>query len=207
MRIIPPEKVAAIVEFYPHASTKELAEKLGLRVSTVYQKANKLGLKKSKEYQDKLNEINAAQLAQRGDKHRFKLGSLPFNKGQKMSESTREKCSPTMFKKGQMPKNTKPLGYERINKEGYIEIKTETGFKTKQRIIWEERFGAVPAGHIVTFADGDNRNFAPENIIVMSRADNALRNSRYSPEYKEALALIKQIDSIVKQSKNAKKHT
>ena len=45
-----------------------------------------------------------------GRNGRFEKGSIPANKGKKMSADAYKKCAPTMFYKGQPPTNHKPVG-------------------------------------------------------------------------------------------------
>lgn len=56
---------------------------------------------------------------------RFQKGMIPANKGKKgfMSPEQYEKCKATMFKKGQVPQNHKPVGSERIYRYGYVLVK------------------------------------------------------------------------------------
>lgn len=112
----------------------------------------------------------------------FKRGHDSFNKGKKMSAELYEKCAPTMFKKGQLPKNTR-------EGDGAISIRHDNrGVPVKHirvslgkwvylsRYNYEKYIGPIPHGHIVTHKDGDTMNCEPENLALMSRADNARRN-------------------------------
>jgi len=49
--------------------------------------------------------------------------------------------------------------------------KTETQFMPKQRWIYEQHFGPIPPGYVVSFKDGDRENFSPDNMILISRAE------------------------------------
>lgn len=84
----------------------------------------------------------------------------------------------TEFKKGHMPHNYKPVGTERISKDGYLEIKVEDPkkWKGKHILIWESAHGSIPKNHVVIFADGDKRNFNLENLILITQAQNAVMN-------------------------------
>ncbi len=106
---------------------------------------------------------------------RFIKGQKSWNKGVKGYMGP----NATSFKKGNRPKNWKPLGTERITKDGYIEIKVAernpyTGFPTRYRlkhqVLWESVNGPIPAGKIVIFLDGDKSNCAFENLVCISRA-------------------------------------
>lgn len=111
---------------------------------------------------------------------RFKKGHIPANKG--THPPTRGRMAETQFKRGHLPHNTKPIGYERTRKDGYIEVKvkmrksspnTNDNFKLKHRLVWEKEYGPIPEGHMVIFLDGDNRNFELSNLALISFAEHA----------------------------------
>lgn len=119
----------------------------------------------------------------------FKKGHEAFNKGMKwddyMSEEAQEMARSTTFKPGNMPHNHKEMYHERVNTDGYTEIKIREkypgeygnkNFVLKHRLIWEQHNGPVPEGCIVTFRDGNKRNFDPDNLILISRSQNAVLN-------------------------------
>jgi hypothetical protein len=112
---------------------------------------------------------------------RFRPGNVPFNKGQKGY------CVPGSekgwFKPGNMPFGTLPLGSERINIDGYVEVKyaeksgpPKNRWKRKHVLIWEKMNGPAPKGHVIIFADGNRRNFNPENLVLVSRKELAVLN-------------------------------
>lgn len=109
---------------------------------------------------------------------RFEKGHIPANKG--THPKTVGRMAETQFKKGGLPHNTKPIGYERITKDGYIEVKiamrpgdTKDGhnFVGKHRLIWEAVNGPVPRGHKLIFLDGDRKNCDIENIALVTNAE------------------------------------
>ena len=53
----------------------------------------------------------------------FKKGMIPHNKGKKMSKELYEKCRGTMFEKGNIPADTREVGEEYRDRDGYIYIK------------------------------------------------------------------------------------
>jgi hypothetical protein len=65
-----------------------------------------------------------------------------------------------------------PVGSERVNSEGYVDIKIADTSKWKQKhlIVWEEHNGKVPRGQRVIFGDGDKLNCQIENLILVSMA-------------------------------------
>jgi len=101
----------------------------------------------------------------------FPKGNIPWNKGKHYQAGGR--CAETQFKPGNMPHNHRPVGSERISKDGYIEVKVAEPktWKGKHVVIWEQEHGPRPKGHKVIFADGNRRNFDPENLILVSSAE------------------------------------
>lgn len=112
----------------------------------------------------------------------FKKGHNSFNKGKKwdeyMSEQGQINSRKTTFRKGNMPTNHRPVGSERLNIYGYIEIKVAepNKWKLKHKVIYEKEFGDIPKSHIVTFADGNTTNFELDNLVLISRSENLLAN-------------------------------
>jgi hypothetical protein len=119
----------------------------------------------------------------------FQKGNAPWNDGTKGKGLTG--ANKGSFKKGSVPANRKPIGTERIGKDGFIEIKVAernpyTGFPTRYKHkhihIYEQKNGPVPEGMVVAFKDSDRRNFDPDNFMLISRAE-LLRLNKYG--YKE----------------------
>ena len=111
----------------------------------------------------------------------FEKGIRPWNTG------TVGVCKPNSgsFQKGQTPKNFKAAGYERVNVEGYIEIKVdepnpytpaETRYRYKHVRIWEEAYGEVPEGHVLRFKDGNKLNTDLANIELVTQNENLQLN-------------------------------
>lgn len=106
----------------------------------------------------------------------FKKGQIPFNKGKKMTPEQYEKCKATMFKKGNIPANHKSIGSERYNSRDGILIKVQDGqlkknWMPKSRYIHEQAYGKIPKGYKVIFADGNNKNFDLDNLVLVSDAE------------------------------------
>lgn len=109
---------------------------------------------------------------------RFRPGRVPMNKGVKMSPEVYAKCAATMFKKGNVPGNHKPVGSERVTVDGYIEVKVAEPRKwaLKHRVVWEKAHGPIPRSHIVTFMDGNQLNCELDNLVLISRAVHGILN-------------------------------
>jgi hypothetical protein len=118
---------------------------------------------------------------QTGRTGQFPKGLTPWNKGMKGLSFPGMKA--TQFKKGNKPANWRPLGSERVSKDGYIEVKVADGrlnknWKAKHILLWEEQNGPVPPGHVIVFGDGNKRNFDLGNLLLVSRAQLARINQR-----------------------------
>lgn len=118
----------------------------------------------------------------------FEKGDEPANKGkswdeQGLPEEVRERMRTTCFKPGSIPSNHRPVGSERIGKDGYVWTKVRDTFdpsgygdwrdlwKPKHRAVWERENGPLPEGMIVVFVDGDIHNFDPDNLMAMTKAN------------------------------------
>lgn len=112
----------------------------------------------------------------------FKKGHVPANKGKKVSEAVYKKCAPTMFKKGHLPKNWRPIGSERINIDGYIEVKVADPnvWMLKHRVIYEEATGEkLTSKDVIVFLDGNSQNVQFENLAKITNADLARLNQMH----------------------------
>ena len=108
---------------------------------------------------------------------RFEKGQTPANKGKKMPWNANSAA--TQFKKGVRrgvaARLYKPVGTERLSKEGYLERKIHDGMPLQSRwravhlIRWEERNGPIPAGHCLKCL-GDRSDTDPSNWELIDRA-------------------------------------
>ena len=119
----------------------------------------------------------------------FQKGHVPRNKGKKMSAEQYEKACHTMFKKGNVPGNRVPIGTEKEKADGYVWVKVQDGqlnrnWKLKHVVIWEKEHCPLPIGKVVTFLDGNVRNFDIDNLAAVSKAVNARLNQNHL-RYKE----------------------
>lgn len=106
---------------------------------------------------------------------RFTKGQDSWNKG------TKGICAggiKTQFKKGQKPHNYKPVGSERVNADGYVDVKIAdpNKWKAKHRLLWEKENGPIPKGHVIIFGDGNRRNFQQDNLILVSKSQLVILN-------------------------------
>ena len=110
---------------------------------------------------------------------RFEKGHVPANKGKKMPAAVYEKAKHTMFKKGHQPNNHREVGSERINVDGYAEIKVAepNRWQLKHRVIYENYHNIkLKSTDVVIFLDGNKQNFGIENLALIDRGINAIMN-------------------------------
>ena len=125
---------------------------------------------------------------------RFDKGQASWNKGK--AHPSRGRSVETQFKKGVRQgvavKLYKPIGTERISKDGYVERKIHDGMPLQSRwravhlIRWEEAFGALPKGYALKCLDGDKGNTDPSNWTAIPRA--LLPRLNGGNQYRELLA-------------------
>ncbi len=108
-------------------------------------------------------------------------GMSPPNKGTKGVYNVGG--SRTSFKKGQQAINYKSVGYERIDKDGYVLVKVQDDgpwhkrWRHKHKVLWEEAYGPIPKGHAIVFGDRDRKNLDLDNFVCVSRAQLAILNN------------------------------
>lgn len=122
----------------------------------------------------------------------FEKGHESFNKGKKwddyMPKESQKKSLKTCFQKGNVPFNHRSVNSERINIDGYCEmkIKEPNVWVLKHRYIYEKEKGPIPKGYKVIFADRDKTNFNIDNLILVSSKEELILNrSRLIYENKE----------------------
>ena len=86
----------------------------------------------------------------------------------------------TRFKKGNVPKQHRPVGSERINVDGYIEIKVAepNKWRLKHNLVYEEHFGKLTKNEVVIFLDQNRLNLDINNLFKVTRAELAQINKR-----------------------------
>ena len=133
-----------------------------------------------------------------GTNARFKKGHDPWNKGMKGYSAPGSER--TWFRKGHLPVNTtQPVGSEAVYKGGYIYVKVAMPniWMSKHQLIWEQINGPVPDGYVIVFKDRNIRNFNPENLMLISRADLAVMNHELKwSEYPEINETKKNIATL-----------
>jgi hypothetical protein len=164
---------------YPFEPTKKIADDLGLSESSVYNRAFAMGIKKDPVYL-RSTQFPPGYLG--GKATQFQKGQAPPNKGQKMSKDLYQKVAKTMFKKGNKPMNTQPIGtiHQRSDKSGkmYLYIKlADSNWQLLNRYTWEQYHGPIPKGLIVAYKDGNYLNNDINNLMLLTKKENMARNT------------------------------
>ena len=193
------EKKRIVREMYPDHTAAEIAAMIGKTVSGVQQMARSIGVRASKE--------RVAETGRRTARNpnsiaaRFGKGHIPGNKGKKMDPKIYEKIRNTMFKKGNIPVNHKPVGSERVLVDGYVEVKVAepNKWRLKHRVVWEEAYGPIPAGHNVQFRNGNTQDVRLENLFLISKAEQMRDKNSIHARYPEELKQLIRLKGSIKR--------
>lgn len=197
-----PSEDALVRELYPHTKTAKLARKLRRTERAVFMRADSLGLRKSAAY---LASPDACRLRRGGNvgaAFRFKRGAAPWNRG----VTGYMGANRTSFVKGRRPedaRNYRPIGSERISKDGYLERKVSDDqsvaparrWRAVHVLVWEAAHGPVPPGHAVAFKPDRKSsavaNITPDALELVSRGELMRRNTlhRYPKEIARLIQL------------------
>ena len=183
-------------KLYPRTRAIEIAKMIGRSKCSVIGRANKLGLKKDRDFM-----IECSRAGQ------FRKGQEPPNKGKKwddfMSKEAQERSRSTTFKKGNIPKNHMQVGDEAKTTDGYWKVKIAEPNKWayKHILLWQQHHGEIPEGHLIYFVDGNQDNVTIENLAMTDRAGHGKRVKDNQPlELKQLIqlkgALQRQINKI-----------
>ena len=105
-----------------------------------------------------------------------------------------------------------PIGTEWTDKCGYLIRKVNNDLPLNKRwkaahvIVWEKHHGPVPEGCMVTFKDGNKKNFYPENLELVTRKDLLDRNTvhRYPKDVVSTIFVLGKFKrAIERRTKNA----
>ena len=202
-----------LTQLYPDTPMPALIQRLGFTACAIYQKARSLGLRRSEQYLASEHACRLRKGDNVGAEYRFRPGMASWNKGKKGWQAG-GRSAETRFKPGTIngsaAERLKPVGFERVTDDGILQRKIRADgpphrrWQSVHEIIWEELNGPRPAGHLVVFRDGNRRNFSPDNLELITRAENCRRNSihRYPPELKQAIRRLKKLKRTIEEKSN-----
>lgn len=186
---------------YPNGNTKEIANKLNRSAIAINSYASLRGIKKTDEFIVEQKK----KLAHGNHAGRFKKGSIPYNKGMKMSEEFRNKLKAQWFKEGRVPHNKLPIGSETKRGDGYIYVKIANPnvWDLKQRVIYENSVKKLKDNEVIEFKDGNTENFDISNLVVMTKTEHLAKYSihNYPSPIKDIIYLMKRINCKIKRLK------
>jgi hypothetical protein len=199
-------------ELYPHHPTAEVAARLGRRLAAVYERAARLGLRKTPEYlaSPAAHRTNG----RKGIGTRFQPGHATWNKGTHYVAGGRS--AETRFPKGALSGRARqllqPVGAYRINADGCLDRKVRADgppqrrWQPVHRLVWIEAHGLVPADHVVCFLPGRRTTVLEEitldAIELVHRRDLMKRNSVH--RLPKPLAQLVQLRGALNRKINAR---
>ena len=169
---------------YPDHFATEISEKIGRPLSGIYRMAQLLGLKSSPE------------------KYRRAAEKVVSNPNHIASR----------FKKGNVPKCHRPVGSERVNVDGYVEVKVAepNRWRPKHRVEWEKAYGPIPKDCNIQFRNGNSQDIRLENLYMISKADQMGKensiHARYPEELKQVIRLKGRIKRRITEMKRKENH-
>ena len=198
-----PDEDAHLRAHYAGRLTPDLAREMGMSTRAVHLRARRLGLRKSAALRTAIGRMAVGH--PRVLAARFQPGSEPWNKGLTGFDAG-GRSHETRFARGARngvaASRWVPVGTVRIAKDGYLEIKVadevrgvKRNWTLVHRVVWEQAHGPIPAGYAITFADGDRRNVALENLRLTPRADLMARNTVHRLPH-ELECIIRKLDRM-----------
>ena len=188
-------------EYVPGHSYKEILEAFNERFSPAINAGQLKGFLAN-------NKLNTGRTG------RFEKGHVPPNKGKTVSKEMYDAMAPTMFKPGNKPPNTLPIGTEKMLADGYIWVKIDDKPKVPKRVnwiqkhvlLWEQHNGPVPEGCVVKFLDDDRTNITIENLRLITKAQNVRMNQNglHGPDPEMTKLGIAVADLIIKTAERKK---
>lgn len=200
-----PAEEELLGELYLDTPTADLARLFGRPIGQVYQKAARMGLKKSAAYLESPAACKLRRGENVGAAFRFRKGHRPHNAGV-VGWQSGGRSRETQFKAGQRGNKWVPIGTERETKDGYLQRKVADtplsirNWKLVHLIVWESLNGPVPPGHAVIFRDGVRTNVEASNLELIRRSDLMRRNSiqRFPPELKSAIQVVAKLKRVIR---------
>lgn len=107
---------------------------------------------------------------------------------------THGKCIPSWL--------LKPLGSERLDKDGYVKVRVEGGEKLKHRIVWEHNYGEVKPNEVIMFKDGNRTNCDISNLMKVERKYLGATNQLMKDKPKEFLETAVNVAKVLVEARD-----
>ena len=147
----------------------------------------------------------------------FQKGHSPATKGMTIEEicgydpEKLARVRSTQFKKGEPPANEMPIGSIVVTSHGYKLRKRQMEgtlwerWEFLHRAVWEEHNGPIPENGYIIFKDGDKLNCNIDNLMLISRAENAILNRMKlrseDPDLTEAGVAVARLRVAIKEKR------
>jgi hypothetical protein len=196
---------------YPTRTAAAVARKVRHSVSSVYQTAIRLGIRKSVAFLASPASGRLCKGDTRGVSGRFGPGHETWNKGRKGWKAG-GRSAQTRFRPGNRPHTWQPMGTTRVTDDGILQRKvSDTGYmpadwKAVHALNWEETNGPIPRGHVVVFKDGNRQNLELANLELVTRGELMRRNSYHTRYPKEIARLIQLKGALQRQINKREQH-
>ena len=201
-----------LIMCYADEDTKELAKELGIPIEKIYRIADKLKLRKSKEYLDNWRLSGRGRMIEAGKAHRFTKGHKSWNKNKNPKEympaESYAKITKTQFKKGGLPPNTKhdgaiSLRHDKTGVSYYYYRIAKAKWILYHQKIYQDAYGPIPKNHIIVFKDRNPMNVSLDNLECITRVENMRRNTfhRLSPEIKQTIKVLTKLKKTIRHGK------
>ncbi len=214
-----PKAEAQLRKLFASLSAEDIAERMGCKLSSIYNHAQILGLRKSKDWISKRTAQRWKEGRHEGSRqHCFRKGEVPHNKGLRRPGYSPGNMARTQFKKGRpaaQSHNYVPIGTEKYDTKRKVLVRKITDdpsiypaarWRPVHVMVWEAVHGPVPAGHIVIFRPGMKSLVASEitidRIELVSLRENMRRNSIHN--LPPALVEVVQLKGALQRQINRK---
>lgn len=201
---------AALRACYADTLSEDIARRFGRRLSSVHNRAGKLGLHKSAAFVADAARDRIRREGHGARAHQFKKGIVPANKGTRRPGWGPGRMKETQFKKGQSGHNWRPVGATRLC-DGYVYRKTSDircvlwtrNWRLEHFLVWEAANGPVPRGYALAFKDRDRLNTTLENLELITRAENMRRNTiHHLPQpLKRTIRMLASLNRTIRRRK------
>lgn len=194
-----PEEDEILRSMYPVYYANEIVGHLDRSVSAIHGRAKVLGIECTPMKIERSGRKGA--MSERSVQTRFKKGMTSVNKGKHVAPDVYAKMQPTMFRKGNTPANHREVGEERVNVDGYVEVKVAEPrtWKLKHRVIWEAANGAIPKGYNIQFRNGNRQDVRLENLYMISQAEQMRTENGLIAKYPKELADVIRLKGALKR--------